>query len=114
MGKVEEAAESGDLHVEHVSRTVAQRIQQARAVREKRSDLCCCCCCRHSFASIITTSILKTSKQAKAWTQKELAQKINELPRVVNDYEAGRGIPNTAILGKMEKVLGVKLRGKLT
>lgn len=31
---------------------------------------------------------------------------------MVNDYEAGRGIPNNVILGKMERVLGMKLRGK--
>lgn len=31
---------------------------------------------------------------------------------MVTDYEAGRGIPNNLILGKMERVLGIKLRGK--
>lgn len=30
----------------------------------------------------------------------------------MTDYEAGRGIPNNVILGKMERVLGMKLRGK--
>lgn len=30
----------------------------------------------------------------------------------MNDYEAGRGIPNNLILGKIERVIGVKLRGK--
>lgn len=39
-------------------------------------------------------------------------QKICEKQQVVNDYEAGRGIPNNLILGKIEKVIGVKLRGK--
>lgn len=38
-------------------------------------------------------------------------QKICEKPQVVNDYEAGRGIPNNVILGKIERVIGVKLRG---
>lgn len=33
-------------------------------------------------------------------------QKINEKPQIVNDYEAGRGIPNQAIIGKMERALG--------
>lgn len=28
------------------------------------------------------------------------------------EYETGRAIPNPQILGKMERVLGVKLRGK--
>lgn len=39
-------------------------------------------------------------------------QKICEKQQVVTDYEAGRGIPNNLILGKMERVLGIKLRGK--
>ncbi|KAL1399499.1 hypothetical protein pipiens_008157, partial [Culex pipiens pipiens] len=38
--------------------------------------------------------------------------KICEKPQIVNDYEAGRGIPNNLILGKMERVIGIKLRGK--
>ena len=56
---------------------------------------------------------IQQARQQKGWTQKELAAKICEKPQVVNDYEAGRGIPNPAVLGKMERVLGVKLRGKL-
>ena len=56
---------------------------------------------------------IQQARQAKGWTQKELATKISEKPQVVNDYENGRGIPNPQILGKMERVLGVKLRGKL-
>jgi putative transcription factor len=46
------------------------------------------------------------------WKQSELAQKVNEKPSVINDYENGRAVPNQQILGKMERVLGVKLRGK--
>ncbi|GAM23734.1 hypothetical protein SAMD00019534_069090 [Acytostelium subglobosum LB1] len=45
-------------------------------------------------------------------TQKELAAKIYETQSVVNHYENGTAIPSVAILAKMEKVLGVKLRGK--
>lgn len=39
-------------------------------------------------------------------------QKINEKPQVITDYEAGRGIPNPQILGKIERAIGIKLRGK--
>lgn len=44
-------------------------------------------------------------------TQKELATKANEKPQVVNDYESGRAVPNQTIIGKLERALGVKLRG---
>ncbi|KAF9277412.1 multiprotein-bridging factor 1 [Mortierella alpina] len=33
-------------------------------------------------------------------------------PKAINDYEAGRAVPNQQILGKLERALGVKLRGK--
>ncbi|CCF56644.1 hypothetical protein KAFR_0B03470 [Kazachstania africana CBS 2517] len=48
----------------------------------------------------------------KKLSQKDLATKINEKPTVINDYESGRAIPNQQILNKLERALGVKLRGK--
>ncbi|CCH41208.1 putative multi-protein-binding factor 1 [Wickerhamomyces ciferrii] len=56
-----------------------------------------------------TISKVRTEKKL---SQKDLATKINEKPNVVNDYEAGRAIPNQQVLGKLERALGVKLRGK--
>ena len=44
-------------------------------------------------------------------TQKDLAQKTNEKPSVIQDYESGKATPNPQILGKLERILGVKLRG---
>ncbi|KAG0048042.1 multiprotein-bridging factor 1 [Gryganskiella cystojenkinii] len=44
--------------------------------------------------------------------QKQLATLVNEKPTVINDYEAGRAVPNQQILGKLERALKVKLRGK--
>ncbi|KAJ3282186.1 Endothelial differentiation- factor 1 [Borealophlyctis nickersoniae] len=56
---------------------------------------------------------IQQARQAKQMTQKDLATKINEKPTVVNEYEAGKAQnPNQQILGKMERALGVKLRGK--
>ena len=55
---------------------------------------------------------IQKGRQAKNLTQKDLATKINEKPTVVNDYESGRGIPNQQVLAKMERALGIKLRGK--
>jgi len=44
-------------------------------------------------------------------TQKDVAAKINEKQSVLQDYESGKAIPNPQILGKLERALGVKLRG---
>jgi len=63
----------------------------------------------------VTLSLAKTiqqARQAKELTQKELATKINEAASIVNEYEAGKGVPNQQVLAKMERILGVKLRGK--
>jgi len=45
-------------------------------------------------------------------TQKDLAQKLNEKPATVHEFEAGTAIVNQTVLSKMERILGVKLRGK--
>lgn len=55
---------------------------------------------------------IQKGRQDKKLSQKDLATKINEKPTIVNDYEAGRGTPNQQVLAKMERVLGIKLRGK--
>ncbi|KDN52818.1 hypothetical protein K437DRAFT_253752 [Tilletiaria anomala UBC 951] len=52
------------------------------------------------------------ARQAKGLTQKDLGTKINEKPQVIAEYESGKAIPNPQILGKMERALGVKLRGR--
>lgn len=57
-------------------------------------------------------SLIQQTRNSKKMTQKELATKINEGKDVVASYENGKAIPNDRILGKMERVLGVKLRGK--
>ncbi|KAH9330896.1 hypothetical protein KI387_003004, partial [Taxus chinensis] len=46
-------------------------------------------------------------------SQADLAKRINERPQVVQEYESGKAVPNQAILAKMERALGVKLRGKV-
>eukprot|EP00019_Armaparvus_languidus_P006916 CAMPEP_0168600366 /NCGR_PEP_ID=MMETSP0420-20121227/12730_1 /TAXON_ID=498008 /ORGANISM="Pessonella sp." /LENGTH=138 /DNA_ID=CAMNT_0008638421 /DNA_START=8 /DNA_END=420 /DNA_ORIENTATION=- len=52
------------------------------------------------------------ARQEKGWTQKQLATAINEKQTVVQAYEAGKAIPSNQVLAKMERKLGVSLRGK--
>ena len=54
---------------------------------------------------------MQTARMELELSQKEVAQKINEKPSVLQDYESGKAIPNAQILSKLERVLGVKLRG---
>ncbi|XP_078739163.1 endothelial differentiation-related factor 1 [Lampetra fluviatilis] len=56
--------------------------------------------------------IIQKGRQDKGLTQKDLATRINEKPNVITDYEAGKAIPNNQILGKIERIIGLKLRGK--
>ncbi|CAH6718751.1 multiprotein-bridging factor 1 [[Candida] jaroonii] len=56
--------------------------------------------------------VISKARQDKSMTQKDLATKINEKPQVINDYESGKAQPNQQVLGKMERALGIKLRGK--
>ncbi|XP_058095553.1 multiprotein-bridging factor 1b [Magnolia sinica] len=63
----------------------------------------------------VPTELKKSIMQArmdKKFTQAQLAQMINEKPQVIQEYEAGKAIPNQQIITKLERVLGVKLRGK--
>lgn len=62
--------------------------------------------------SLDVGKIIQQGRLAKNLTQKDLATKINEKPQVINDYEAGRAIPNNQILSKIERIVGLKLRGK--
>uniref|UniRef100_A0A7S0KTA1 HTH cro/C1-type domain-containing protein n=1 Tax=Micromonas pusilla TaxID=38833 RepID=A0A7S0KTA1_MICPS len=48
---------------------------------------------------------------AKKMTQAQVAQMINEKPQIIQEYESGKAIPNQQILAKLERILGVKLRG---
>ncbi|KAF5324476.1 hypothetical protein D9611_004522 [Ephemerocybe angulata] len=54
---------------------------------------------------------IQNGRQDKQLSQKDLAQRINEKPSVLQDYESGKAIPNPQILSKLERALGVKLRG---
>jgi len=66
----------------------------------------------HDTIDLSIARLIQQARQSKEMTQKELATRINEKPQVVNDYEAGRAIPNQQVMSKLERTLGVRLRGK--
>jgi len=65
----------------------------------------------HDKVGIDVGKLIQQGRQAKGMTQKDLATKVNEKIQIINEYEAGRAIPNQVILAKIERVLGVRLRG---
>lgn len=66
----------------------------------------------HEHVTLDVCKTIQQGRQAKGMTQKDLAQKVNEKPQVINEYESGRAIPNNQVMGKLERALGIKLRGK--
>ncbi len=67
---------------------------------------------KHDKVSMGVGKLIQQGRQAKGWTQKELATKICEKPQVVTEYEQSKAVPNQQILAKLERCLGIKLRGK--
>jgi putative transcription factor len=59
----------------------------------------------------IKETIMK-ARTAKGLTQKELAQRAQVQPTIVQQYETGKAKADVAVLRKMERILGVKLTGK--
>ncbi|KAL4219538.1 Endothelial differentiation-related factor 1 [Mactra antiquata] len=66
----------------------------------------------HQTVGLEVSKLIQQARQAKGFTQKELATKINEKQQIINEYEAGKAIPNNQIMSKLERTLGVRLRGK--
>lgn len=62
--------------------------------------------------SLSLSQKIQQGRVAKGMKQKDLATKINVKPQVIGDYESGRAVPDNKILGKIERALGIKLRGK--
>lgn len=52
---------------------------------------------------------IQQGRNAKGWTQVELAQRLCVKPDIVKSYENGTAIPDNAFVSKMERVLECKL-----
>uniref|UniRef100_A0A3Q2NVJ8 Endothelial differentiation-related factor 1 n=1 Tax=Fundulus heteroclitus TaxID=8078 RepID=A0A3Q2NVJ8_FUNHE len=66
----------------------------------------------HERVPLEVGKVIQQGRQEKGMTQKDLATKINEKPQVIADYESGKAIPNNQVMGKIERVIGRKLRGR--
>mmetsp|Transcript_14995 Transcript_14995/g.22460 ORF Transcript_14995/g.22460 Transcript_14995/m.22460 type:complete len:139 (-) Transcript_14995:67-483(-) len=99
---------TGDVEKKYSAGGNQQRAAAASAKRLEEEDENF----RHKKVPKSVGKRIQQARQNKKWTQKDLAQRINEKPTVVTDYENGRAIPNNKVLSKMERALGVKLRGK--
>ncbi|KAK6470755.1 UNVERIFIED_CONTAM: hypothetical protein FKN15_064928 [Acipenser sinensis] len=66
----------------------------------------------HQRVPLEVGKVIQQGRQNKGMTQKDLATKVNEKPQIIADYECGRAIPNNQVMGKIERALGLKLRGK--
>ncbi|MGH0117780.1 UNVERIFIED_CONTAM: hypothetical protein FKN15_039951 [Acipenser sinensis] len=66
----------------------------------------------HQRVPLEVGKVIQQGRQNKGMTQKDLATKVNEKPQIIADYEWGRAIPNNQVMGKIERALGLKLRGK--
>jgi len=56
--------------------------------------------------------LIAQTRNALGMNTKELATKCNEKPQIITQYEQGKAIPNQQIIGKIERALGISLRGK--
>lgn len=56
--------------------------------------------------------LIMQGRNAKGWTQKELATKINEKPQVINTYETGKAVPSSQITNKIQRALNMYISGK--
>ncbi|KAM6975581.1 endothelial differentiation-related factor 1 homolog [Tautogolabrus adspersus] len=66
----------------------------------------------HERVPLEVGKVIQLGRQEKGLTQKDLATKVNEKPQVIADYECGRAIPNNQVMSKIERAIGLKLRGR--
>lgn len=68
---------------------------------------------KHQKINKKISELIRDGRNNKGMTRKELAKNINVPLGIINNYENGSVITDNKILGKIEKHLNIKLRGKL-
>ena len=56
--------------------------------------------------------LIQEGRKLKKMNQKDLASAINKDVKIIKLYESGKAVPDTQIMSKIEKVLGIKLNKK--
>jgi len=64
---------------------------------------------RHATVSHAFRQALQQARLAKKMSLQVLAAAVNEKSTVINEYEAGKAIPNGQIVDKLNRALGVRL-----
>lgn len=64
---------------------------------------------KHQTVGAELKRAIMQARQAKSLTQKGLALQLGVDQKTVQEYEAGKAIPNNALIAKMERTMGVKL-----
>ncbi|CEL92813.1 unnamed protein product [Vitrella brassicaformis CCMP3155] len=77
-----------------------QPVSNAKKLEEETENF------KHDRVSHDFAKALQQARLDKKLTQAELAQRINEKASVINEYEAGKAIPNPQILSKLRRVVG--------
>jgi putative transcription factor len=67
---------------------------------------------KHDTIDFNLSKTIQQARNAKGLTQKQLANMIQKPSSLITQYENGQALPDNQLLGKLERCLGVKLRGK--
>ena len=62
--------------------------------------------------SATNSKLIQEGRKLKKMNQKDLANAINKDVKIIQLYESGKTVPDTQIMLKIEKVLGIKLNKK--
>uniref|UniRef100_A0A6T7BL95 HTH cro/C1-type domain-containing protein n=1 Tax=Florenciella parvula TaxID=236787 RepID=A0A6T7BL95_9STRA len=64
---------------------------------------------KHRTVDKSLSKAIMQARLAKKMNQKQLGTAINEKPQVIQQYEAGKAIPNPQVISKLERALGCRL-----